>query len=137
MKKYIPFLCFWLLNSIILYLSGIFFPKNIVLGNVGLSTIMATFVAGFAVAVIGKAIKPIFKKVGLELFKRSGIKLGREHQKFLFYWGANSVAIWLAARFSFLLGFGISSYIWALGLGLALNLIQWACWLTLKKKKLV
>jgi len=129
MKKYLPFLSFWLLGSLFLYLATLFYPANFELGNFWLSSLAAAFWAGFWLTALVWAAKPALVKFNLKLKGRA--------KMFLFYWLCNSAAIWIVARFAPLTGFGISRFYWAIGLGLILNLGQWGLWQGLKAADLV
>lgn len=128
-KKYIPFLSFWLINSLFLYLAAFALPLHFVLGNFWLSPVAAIFFAGFWITAVIQAAEPILKRLN--------ITLKGSPQMFLFYWVSNTVAIWLVARVSHLTGFGISRFYWAIFLGLVLNFAQWGLWRLLKEAKLL
>lgn len=129
MKKYIPFISFWLLNSILLHLATTFYPLNFVLGNFWLSKLQATLWAGFWVTALVWSARTVSERLN--------IKLEGRLRMFLFYWLANAAAIWLVARFAPLTGFGISRFTWAIGLGLVMNVAQWGLWQGLKGANLV
>lgn len=120
MNKYTPFIALWVINALVLFLASLVLPANYVLGNQNLSPVSATIVSGLLVTALAWTAKP--------LADAANFKIAGETNKFLFYWGANSVAVWIAARLAFISGFGISRFYWAIALGLALNMLQWATW---------
>lgn len=128
-KKSIPYISFWILNSSIFYLGSIVFPKNIELGTFRVPENLAPFWAGALLTFIVWFSKPIVVQLG---FKPQG-----EIQAFLYYAVANSVTLWILARFAEFSGFGISRFYWAIGLGLVINLLQMGFWQFFKKYNLV
>lgn len=129
MKKYIPFVSFWVLNSLLLYLAELIFPNYFVLGNFWLSGPLAMLWAGLWLTVI------IWGAMSLP--NRLNVKITGPLKILVFYWLINSIAIWVLARFAALSGFGIAAYYWAICLGLVANLAQWGLWMGLEKAKLV
>lgn len=129
MKVYIRWVAIWLVNSLLFYLASVVFPGNFVLGNASLTPTWAALVSGFLLTVLCRLSKP--------LISRFGLKLAGRYKMFVFYWLVNAVAIWLVARFSYLTGFGISAYYWAIGLGFVTNLFQWLTRQLFKAIKLV
>jgi len=121
-------LSFWLLNSILLYLAELILPSYYVLGNFWLSGPAAMLWSGFWMTVVVWVAKPVSLKLNLKL-------KGRQ-KMFIFYWLANSVAIWILARLAHLSGLGIAAFYWAIFLGLVANITQWGLWQGLKRAKL-
>jgi uncharacterized membrane protein YvlD (DUF360 family) len=98
-------------------LASEFWPSNFVLGNAVIPPIYAGLFAGFLLMVFDRAAKPIIKRI---------IVTERSHYiMFGIYWFVNFVGIWLIARVSFLSGFGISAFYFALALGFVICLGQW------------
>ncbi|MGB6881755.1 MAG: hypothetical protein WBD86_00410 [Microgenomates group bacterium] len=129
LKKYLPFLSFWFINSLFLYLAVLVRPLNFELGNFWLSRCAATFWAGFWLTALVEAAKSLEIKLNFKLKGKAKI--------FAFFWLANSATIWIVARFAALTGFGISRYYWAIALGLVVNVGQWIVWQILESAKLV
>ena len=65
----------------------------------------------------------------------TGINLKNKALTITVLWLANSAAVWIVARFAHLTGLGISSYRWALLLGLVVALAQGIFWANAKKAK--
>jgi uncharacterized membrane protein YvlD (DUF360 family) len=129
LKKYLPFIALWLVNSLLLSLATNFYPANFELGNFWLTKLAATFWAGFWLTTLVWVAKPVSTRFNINLEGKGRI--------FLFYWGCNSIAIWLIARLAPITGFGISRYYWAIGLGFIMNITQWGTWQFLKVGKLI
>lgn len=123
MKKnsnYTLLLAIGIANAIVLYLSNMFFPTYVVLGNNVLSPILATVVTGFLLAAITALPLPIMKAVGL--------KTKNELYLAVVYLIFNVVGLWVLARLANYVGFGVSSYIVILVLGFVLNILQYGVW---------
>lgn len=127
MKKPVKLIIFWLVNSVLLYLATQLFPGSYVLGNMRFGVLSAAIVAGlfwtFLVWVFKKALKK---------FK---VQIADDKVRILFYIIANFVAVWLVARFAPYTGFGLTSFVWALGLGVAGAIAQFAIWKLVKGHK--
>ncbi len=116
MKKILPFVLFWIVDSLFIYIASIVFPLAFVLGNFRFSIFAAIVWAGLWIAVLGWLANWLVEK--------SKMKLNGFWQMFIFYWFANSAAIWITAHLATVTGFGIASFVWAIGLGLVLVLVQ-------------
>ena len=126
LKKNIPFISFWILNSLLLYLATLVYPSAYVLGNMSLSSGMAAIVAGLVWTAIVWWLRPLCRNLN--------IKPKGRYNMFAFYWVANFIAIWVTARLSVLTGFGIYRFTWAIWLALVADVAQWLVWQVLKKK---
>ena len=129
LKKYLPFLSFFVLNSIVIYLASFLRPSSFELGSATVPENIAALWAGALLTFIVWVSKPIIESFGI---KPQGTAL-----KFLFYWLANSAVIWVLARFAEVSGLGISRFYWAIVLGFTLNIAQWSLWQILKPQKAV
>ena len=120
MYEHLPFLLYWLLNSVALYLLGLLFPASVVLGTWRLTFIEAAIYAGFWLTFFVWTIWEyvLFRKVKLETFSL----------RFLFFFVVNSLGIWLVSRYAGYSGLGITSYWWAFALGATAELLQLAAW---------
>jgi uncharacterized membrane protein YvlD (DUF360 family) len=117
MKQYIRYIIVWAINTGLILAANTYFPLNYVLGNAVIPPVYAAIFAGFLLTVFDKAMKPVIEK----LVKREQ----NRYVMFGIYWLVNALGIWIIARLSFLSGFGISAYYFALILGLAASLGQW------------
>lgn len=127
LKKYTPFLIFWALDSALLYLAAMFFPAYYVLGNSYFNMALSAVVAGGVWTVIVWNSMPLTKKLG--------IKATDMVKNILFWLVVNFVALWVIARFSLMLGFGVTSFVWVFALAFVANILQWLGWSVTSKKK--
>ena len=126
MKKYTPFLAFWIVDSLLLWLASMFYPTYYVLGNANLTNILAAVVAGLVwTAIVWKSMM---------FTTKLGIKKNDILKNTAFYLVVNFVALWIVARFSALFGFGVTSYVWVFALAFISNLVQWGAWSLTSKK---
>jgi hypothetical protein len=128
LRKYLPFIAIWLVNTVILYLAAMVAPQYFELGSEFISELPGALLSGLLVTLFTWAAKPIVESLK--------IKLKGTVNMFFFYWAANFVAIWLVARFASYTGFGITAYYWAFTLGFFVNISQWGMWQILKLDKL-
>ncbi len=126
-KNTILFITVWFVNALLLIVANFLFPDSLELGNAQLTLLMAALISGLYLTLWTKLAK-VFA-VALKLTPK-----GR-YMMFLFYWFANSAGIWIIARLASITGFGIVSYMWAIGLGFAASLSQWTVRQGLKKVK--
>ena len=114
------FLSFWVVNSLLFYLSPLVFGKLVVAGNARLTANLASLISGLIVTLADTLTMPVFK-----YFK---IKLKDEWQWALAFLFVNVVTVWLIARYADLTGVGVSGAWVAVFLGTPLNLAQWLVW---------
>ena len=126
MYEHLLFLLYWLLNSLTLYLLGLIFPSEVVLGNWRLVPFEAAIYAGFWLTFFVWSMWDfvLVHKVKLEPFSF----------RFLFFFFVNSLGIWLISRYSQYTGLGITSFGWAFFLGAVACLLQSAFWELFGKK---
>lgn len=115
MYNHLLYLLYWLVNSFTLSLFYYVFPEDFVLGTWKLTAVEASIYSGFWITFIvwifwDYAMAKEWKSRGLNTI--------------LWFWLANSVGIWITARFSNFTGFGISYYYLALILGFFTTLFQ-------------
>jgi hypothetical protein len=123
MKAWRPFLGFWLVNGLLLWVAVWVFPGRFVLGNSILSPLLAAVAAGLGISVLvtlGAMFKPMTDKVSPAM---QGMWL-----TLVYFWLVNAGAIWITARMAGLLGFGVVSYYWVGLLAMVTNLAQWGVW---------
>ncbi len=101
-----------ILNSIVIYLAGVMFPSQVVLGTMSFSFGWAIFHSMLMLSLIGTLAVPLFE------WKQAmmGKVLTTQHWM-IGYLAVNFVAIWVISRFSEQFGLGISA--WWVGLLLA------------------
>jgi len=116
MYNHILYFGYWLVNSITLYLFGLLFPSQIVLGNWRFGPIEASIYAGFWIT--------FFVWSFWDLAMAKGVRFDSSAVTFGYFWSANIFAFWVVSRFSQYAGFGISSYLWAFTVGLVAFVLQ-------------
>lgn len=129
MKAYIRYTIVWLINTALILGANSLFPQNYVLGNAVIPPVYAALFTGFLLTVLCRAAKPVATKLKAQ-------EKGR-YVMFLIYFGVNTISIWVLARVSFLTGFGISAFYFAIFLGLATDLGQWVARQIFKATKLL
>jgi hypothetical protein len=118
--NHLLYLLYWFANALVLYSVSLLFPKNVVLGNFRFGDIESAIYAGFWVTVLLWAMWDYVYVKNVKLEKLSG--------RFIVFSTLNFVSFWLVSRFSHLAGFGISSFWWAIFLGLIANSLQRFFW---------
>jgi hypothetical protein len=126
MKQYTRFLIAWGVNTLVILLANAYFPTNYVLGNAMIGKVTAGFLVGFMLTFMMRLAKGIIKK-----------NIDARYLRFGFYFIANSVSIWLLARFAPIFGFGIPAFYYAFYLGLAACIFQWISRQIFKKLNLI
>lgn len=116
MKRAKRFILYWIHNGIIIYLVNQLFPSKFVLGNFRFTVLLATLVSSFTLTFF-------LELVSLGLTKVKKIKLDSKN-RFLIFWIANFVGLWLIARLAPLTGFGVVRFTWLIGLSLLVNILQ-------------
>jgi len=123
LKKVLPsFVIFWLFDSLVLWLAGMFYPGYFVFRTYRMNVVVSIIIAGFVwtllVWLAGKAADLVSSK------KKSRIMM------FGFYFLANFVALWLTARMAPITGFGTVSFIWLAYLAIIADTVQYLVWKT-------
>lgn len=118
MKVYVRYIIIWAINTVLILFANSYFPSNYVLGNAVVPPLYAAIFSGLLLTFFDRAAKPVIQKL---LVNEKG-----RYIMFGIYWFTNFVGIWLIARFSFLSGFGISKFTYAITLAFVANLAQWA-----------
>ena len=128
MKKHIPLIVCWLINSLIILLVSNLLPNNVVLGNGWIKPIYAAFWMGLLLTVLDHVAKHANKM---------RLKLKGKTTMVLYYAMANTVFFWLLARLPELSGYGISVFYLAILMGVLVTIVQWIVRRGLKKVKLI
>ena len=118
------YIFFW---PLLLFLAASIFTVDVVIGTYRFSGLEAAVYAGFWITFLAWVI--------WDFVKARGISLNNKALAITVLWLANSAAVWIVARFAHLTGLGISSYRWALLLGLVVALAQGTFWANAKKAK--
>lgn len=122
------YLVLLLCNTLVLFLAHLFFPAQVVLGTYALSPMWSLYLAVTELTVVTTFIIPL---VYYHEWKRGKMYSTRDWM--LAYFLADTLLVWLLARFADKLGFGISSWFIALLLGLVLDFVQGEGMMTLGK----
>ena len=129
LKKYTPFIVYWIANSLVFYFANLLKPDVFVIGSSWLSYTVNIAWAGLWLTLILFLVK-VFGKQPKSKFPGTG-------KGMVYYWFWNSVAVWLVAKMAFVTGFGIPKFYWALVLAIFTNLFQWSARQLLKKGKVL
>lgn len=122
----------WLLtyavNAAIIYLAGILFPQNVVIGNTSVESWASILVTALLVTLALMLVEPSLKTLKVKVSNPAHIGI--------IYGIVNILTLWVLARGANWTGFGITSLWMAVIMGLVLNLAQFVIWKdTMAKKK--
>lgn len=127
-KKPIKFLLSaWLINLAAIYIASLLYPEDIVLGN-------SLLPGGIALLIVSAVLTLIATQVPL-IMKTLRLKLTNQWLLGIVYAITNIIILWLVARAAYYTGFGISSLLIALILGLVLAILQYGVNLAIVKKR--
>lgn len=127
MKRYQKFLVFWLINSALIYLANLFMPRSVAIGNSIFVKYQSVVFSGFVWSFIVWYTEVIMKDLEVSM---------KETTPMMFtYLAVNFATVWFMARFSFITGIGIANFWVVLLIAVAANLIQYAAWQYMDKKK--
>jgi hypothetical protein len=110
----------------VLFTFDLITQNDVVLGNFRFNTFESALYAGFWVTVLFWAMWDYVYVRKININKTKG--------QFWIFWTMNFVSFWLVSRFSHIAGFGISSYWWALLIGLVANFVQRFAWMMVTGK---
>lgn len=127
MYNHLLYFAYWFFNSVVLYVFALAFPSSVVLGNWRFGPIEAAIYSGFWVT--------FFIWVLWDFALAKGVKFDSGAVTFGYFWSANIFAFWLVSRFSEYAGLGITSYLWALLIGIAAYFVQRIAWRLIAGKK--
>ena len=119
-------LIFGLINGSIIYVSSLFAPGEIVLGNANVSLLAATVLTGLVLTAVF-SLMPIIQK-------QAGIKKMDDNLKYVVYTLINFFVLWLLSRAANVFGFGIASKFTAITLGIILTIFNYLYWEIFVKK---
>jgi len=114
MKRKVYFLIYWVVNSLLLYLATLVFPGNFVLGTYRYSVLVAAVISGFVWTLLTWITKPV----------QIRLKVRDELKKSVFFFGVSFVSLWLIARFAPYTGFGVTSFVYLLGLAMVAEVVH-------------
>ena len=128
MYNHILYFSYWLVSFAVFYLTHWLFQEDFVLGNWRLTALEAGIYASFWLVV--------FVWVIWDFLLSRKVELKDNLATWLYFWAVNAVGIWLLGKLSQILGLGIKSYLWAIGVGLVVNLAQRLAWKWVTKRNL-
>lgn len=108
-----------IVNSLIIWLANMFFPKNIALGTWSITKFQAIVQSMGILALIDVFSIPFIKEYEIKRNKKMSPK-----NWMIAYFLINTAGIWLIARLAGYIGMGISSWLVAVILGLILDSVQ-------------
>jgi len=123
------YFCFYVLNVIVVYFANRFFPESVVLGHHFYAPwhalLQSMAVMTFIIVGAMPVVETLANFARIKLMMRDWI---------IVYALVDIFAVWFTARFAELLGFGISSWIIAVVLGLVIDFLQGALMLKVVRK---
>lgn len=115
----ITFFLLWFVNGLVIALANMILPNQIVLGTMSLTHIAALILSSGVLAWIATLTMPIFTAIEM----RKQMVLAPQHW-IIGYLIINVISLWVVARFADLLGLGIASWMYVVGLAVVLDVVQ-------------
>lgn len=115
------FIAFFVIHSVVVYLANMFFPEDVVLGNHFFSPTMGLVYSMLPLTLLTVGCIPFIEYVA-EKFNRTVSNM----EWMVDYLLINTAGIWILARFAEWIGFGISSWMVAVALGVVITILQGA-----------
>jgi len=116
MKRVKNFILYWVHNGVIIYFASQIFPTKFVLGNFRFTALLSILVSAFSLTLFLEIVS-----IGLSKVKK--IKFD-SNNRFVTFWIANFLGLWLIARMAPLTGFGVVRFTWLIGLSFLVNILQ-------------
>src|SRR3989344_1830019 len=113
------FFLLWLVNGFVIALANMFFSQQIVLGTMSISSTMALVLSSGILAWAATLTMPIFTEIEI----RKQMVLTPQHWM-TGYLIINFIALWVVARFADVIGLGMASWFFVLGLSAILDVVQ-------------
>lgn len=126
LKKYNQFLVLWIVNIALLYLANKLFPLYYTLGNNLFTPMQAAVFSGLIWNWVLWNAGSELKKFELDTKSAMGMMLE--------YLAINFVTVWLIARFAYMTGFGVASFLYVFGLAFVANFVQYKVWTAVDAK---
>ena len=120
MYNHILYLSFWLVNFLVFYIFGSFFPNDVVLGIWKYTPVEAAIYSSFWLTFI--------VWTGWDFIYSRGLKYQAGSIAWVYFWILNTLGIWLIARFANVLGLGISNWSWAIIIAVFAVMFQKIVW---------
>lgn len=116
MYNHLLYVLYWSINTLIIKLTFILFPYEVVLGTYRLNPTEAAIYSGFWVTFI------IWTAWDFAIARK--INLQKPAKNFIYFLLVNIVAIWVVARFAPLSGMGIVNFWWAISMGSVISILH-------------
>ena len=126
----ISFVVLFAVNSLVVYLSSLWFSNHVVLGTFTITPVWALIHAMGTLSLINTFAIPFLNQYEAD----RGKKLSST-EWMLAYFIVNFAGIWLITRFADQLGFGISSWVVAVVLAAVLDIFQGMAMMSLERKR--
>jgi len=126
----VTFFVLLFVNVVVVHFANIFFPAYLELGTHELSYLFALILSMGILSLVGTFALPF-----VHVYENYRGKMFSSSEWMGLYFVLNTVVIWMIARFAFQLGFGISSWMVAVTLGLVLDIAQGGAMMKLEKLK--
>lgn len=114
-----PWVYIFLLNALAIHITSIIFPSLVVLGNNNIYPLAALVFTSLILTAVLSQIQTIAAFLKLKIKKNSWR---------LTYTAANILLLWLIARGAYYTGFGLTSFLIAIALGIVLSTVQSLVW---------
>lgn len=129
MMNVLSFVVVSLVNIVVIYIANMFFPLNVVLGTMSLSSMWALLLSSWMIALITVLAMPFVYEVG-HIKKRDLTPI----EMLLLYLAINVVGLWLLTRKSEIFGLGVSSFGVVFALAFVLNFVQGIAMMAIDKE---
>jgi hypothetical protein len=122
------FVIMYVVNALVLYVTNMLFPQQVVLGTMTLTPAWAIVLSMSALSVLLTLVVPFVHEAErvMERDLKSAEWMG-------LYLALNFAGIWLISRFSEQFGLGVSSWMVVLALALVMNVLQAAAMMQFEK----
>ena len=115
----VSFFIMWVVSAVIVSVANLVLPNHIVLGTMSLTTTAALLLSSGVIAWLTILGLPLFTEIEI----RKQMILTPQHWM-LGYFIINVVGVWVITRFSDVLGLGIASWVYVVGLAAVLDVAQ-------------
>lgn len=109
-----------IVNAAAIYVTSLFFPAYVVIGNEFIEGWMAAILTALLLTVILALVEPVMKAAKLKV--KGDLPIG------VVYGLTNMAGLWVLARLARYVGFGVSSFVVVIALGVVLILLQFVVW---------
>ena len=113
----------FLVNAIVLFAASSLYSSSVVMGNSSISTWAATVVSALLLTVALTQVQPAVEALN--------VKISGDMNWLLAFGIANAIFVWILSRLAVWTGFGISSLLVTVILGIVLTAVQTIIWKTI------